>query len=266
MKLEGLIKGLQIEEDSKKNLQYHLKLGDSLFNLNELLGQELTFHFSGEIRCSFCEKIIKKTYGNGSCYPCFISLPQNDLCILKPDSCHFHKGSCRNSVWGEDNCFKAHSIYLSYTSNLKVGITREFRIKKRWLEQGATQAIKLARVQNRLQAGLVEVALKKFVSDTTNWRQLFQEQEIPKEFEQTSVKLKDHIKETFNFAHLEEEKSEKFNYPILQYPKIITPYNLEKTPCFQDKLIGLKGSYLLFEGGVFNIKKFTGFYLEMKKY
>lgn len=266
MKQEGLIKGLQIEEDSQKNIQYHLKLGDSLFNLNELLGQELRLHFSGEICCSFCEKIIKKTYSNGSCYPCFISLPQNDLCILKPESCHFHKGSCRDSVWGEDNCFKAHTIYLSYTSNLKVGITRGFRVKKRWLEQGATKAIKLARVQNRLQAGLVEVALKTFVKDTTNWRQLFQEQETTEDFEQTSLKLKDHIKKTFNFAYLEEEKAESFCYPILQYPKLINSYSLEKTPTLQDKLIGMKGSYLLFEGGVLNIKKFTGFHLEMKKY
>lgn len=264
MNPQGILKGLKIEEGDKGVLHYHLKMGEEDLVLNELLDKKITLLFSGEIRCSFCDKAIKKTYSNGSCYPCFISLPQNDFCILKPESCHFHKGSCRDSVWGENHCFQKHHIYLSYTSNLKVGITRGFRLKRRWLEQGALQAIKLASVENRLQAGLVEVALKEFVSDKTNWRKLLQQPEEPENFLETSLKLKESIREQFHFAQIANEEASSFNYPVLAYPKTTTPYNLEKTPVFEDRLIGLRGSYMLFERGAFNLKKFKGFHLAVK--
>ena len=40
------------------------------------------------------------------------------------------------------------------------------------MDQGAVQAIPLVTVPTRLDSGKVEVALKKYVTDKTNWRKM----------------------------------------------------------------------------------------------
>ncbi|MNF18467.1 hypothetical protein D3C80_2225630 [compost metagenome] len=54
------------------------------------------------------------------------------------------------------------------------------------------------------------------------------------------------------------------NYPVLQHPKKVTGLNLEKTPNFAGKLVGIKGQYLIFEDGtVFNVRSFEGYVVGM---
>jgi Na+-transporting NADH:ubiquinone oxidoreductase subunit NqrA len=48
-------------------------------------------------------------------------------------------------------------------------------------------------------------------------------------------------------------------YPINEYPQKIFSYNLDKEPLIQDKLLGIKGQYLIFENGVINLRKFSGY-------
>ena len=47
-----------------------------------------------------------------------------DLCIVKPQLCHYHKGICREPQWGEQNCMQPHIVYLANSSGVKVGITK----------------------------------------------------------------------------------------------------------------------------------------------
>ncbi len=61
------------------------------------------------------------------------------MCIMKPETCHYEQGTCREPQWGEENCMVDHFVYLSNTSSLKVGITRHTQIPTRWIDQGATQ-------------------------------------------------------------------------------------------------------------------------------
>ena len=89
---------------------------------------------------------------------------------MKPETCHFEKGTCREPEWGEKNCFIPHYVYLANTSGLKVGITRHSQIPTRWIDQGATQALPIFKVSTRLYSGLVETALARFIADKTNWR------------------------------------------------------------------------------------------------
>ena len=54
----------------------------------------------------------------------------------------------------------------------------------------------------------------------------------------------------------------ELNYPVLQYPTKVKSINLEKTPVFQKKLVGIKGQYFIFEDeSVINIRKYTGYNL-----
>lgn len=264
MLAEGFLRPASISSNEAGEAQYSLTIGEKSLFLNDFLEKEIFLEFLGATRCVFCSKPTKKSFANGSCYKCFISLPQNDLCLLKPETCHFHKGTCRNSVWGEDHCFQKHFIYLSNTSGMKVGITRHFRLKTRWLEQGASAATTLASVSTRLQAGLVELHLKKHVSDKTNWRKMLSGTPDLKGFEEASREFRGKLLETFDFAKESHEPITHFKYPVVQYPSKITSYHLDKNPKVQDTLLGLKGQYLIFASGVLNLKKFAGYQIKLE--
>ena len=60
-----------------------------------------------------------------------------------------------------------HTVYLALTSAVKVGITSSGNENTRWIDQGAWKTIKLADVPDRYTSGLIEVALKEYISDKT---------------------------------------------------------------------------------------------------
>jgi len=39
----------------------------------------------------------------------------------------------------------------------------------------------------------------------------------------------------------------------------VTALNLDKTPNIEGTLLGMKGQYLIFDTGVLNVRKFTGY-------
>ena len=50
------------------------------------------------------------------------------------------------------------------------------------------------------------------------------------------------------------------HFPVLEYPKKVSSLNLDKTPQFSGKLMGIKGQYLIFDDGtVFNVRTFEGY-------
>ena len=53
------------------------------------------------------------------------------------------------------------------------------------------------------------------------------------------------------------------SYPVSSYPEKISSYNLDKEAVIEDKLLGIKGQYLIFEGGVINLRKFSGYEIEL---
>ena len=60
---------------------------------------------------------------------------------MKPETCHYHLGTCREDDFAHSVCFQPHIVYLANSSALKVGITRVSHMPGRWLDQGATQAL-----------------------------------------------------------------------------------------------------------------------------
>jgi len=250
-------------------IQYAFALDDgSELSVNHLINKEVEFIFDGNIRCAACNRQTKKSFNQGYCYPCFKSLARCDMCIMKPETCHHDLGTCREPEWAETHCMQAHYVYLSNASGLKVGITRQDQLPTRWIDQGAVQAIPLYKVSTRYQAGLIEVCLGTELKDKTNWRGVlkgdvdFLDMETLRDQVQAkfaiqvaeiSKKFGIHSCETLN------ENALHFNYPVEQYPTKITSYNLDKQAIFSDKLLGIKGQYLIFENGVINIRKYGAY-------
>jgi len=264
MKLEGNLSKLLITCDKEGAAQYSLKLGDKEETLNDKLGQKITLTFQGAINCVTCQAPLKKTYNNGSCYKCFITLAQNDHCIFKPETCHFHLGTCRQTVWGEKNCFREHCLYLSNSSQLKVGITKYYKRINRWLDQGASQGIVLATVKNRIQSGLLEVFLKDFLQDKTNWRKMLQGKPELLDLKEIAKEYKNKICQEFNFAKISEDEPVSLSYPVEKYPEKVSSYSFDKQPKIEDCLMGIKGQYLILEKGVINLKKFSGYFVSIE--
>ena len=151
-------------------VDYQLSVGDALVNMNSLIGHNINMQFDGLINCIACGRKTSKSFNQGYCYPCMRSLAQCDSCIVKPELCHFAAGTCREPEWGLQHCMRDHYVYLANSSGLKVGITRGTQIPTRWMDQGASQALPIFRVKDRLTSGLVEVILKAHVADKTSWQ------------------------------------------------------------------------------------------------
>jgi hypothetical protein len=67
-------------------------------------------------------------------------------------------GECRASQAVKDQCSDSKSsVYLAaFGMNLKVGVSSKDRLLKRWVEQGADQAVEVARVTSGKMARIVE--------------------------------------------------------------------------------------------------------------
>ena len=131
-------------------------MGDNEIHMNPLIGNKVSLQFDGQINCMHSGEKIKKSYGQGYSYKSFIKLPQCDTCIVKPELCHFDKGTCRDESWGKANCFIDHIVYISNSSGPKIGITRNTQVPTRWIDQGAIEAIPVMRVSDRKTSGVVE--------------------------------------------------------------------------------------------------------------
>jgi hypothetical protein len=264
----------------KLTVTYQLPVGDSLLSLNELMGKKLTLEYQGAINCCHCGRKTKKSFSQGFCYPCFKKLPQCDTCIMSPEKCHYHLGTCRDSEWGDTFCMTDHVVYLANSSGIKVGITRATQIPTRWIDQGATQALPIMRVSTRQQSGLVETIFKEFVNDRTNWRAMLKGAAEPLDLKASAIDLLDMnrsrieaLQEQFGIQAItplvhsggsdpevvSDAKIVEIQYPVEQYPAKVTSMSFDKMPLIEGVLQGVKGQYLILDTGVINIRKHTSY-------
>jgi hypothetical protein len=237
---------------------YRLPVGDGSIAINPLLGQPVRFRHTGRILCIHCGKPTKTSFSQGYCFPCSQSLAQCDMCIVRPETCHFHLGTCREPAWGEAHCMIDHTVYLANSSGLKVGITRSHQMRTRWMDQGAIQALPIARVRNRRDSGLVETALARHVPDKTNWRAMLKGDAEPIDLKAQRDALFAAWGADLPGERVHEEEI-RIAYPVLRYPAKISSFNLDKNPEVQGTLLGVKGQYLLFDTGVINMRKYAGY-------
>jgi len=268
----GVLKKMRAQLD--EHVQYRLPVGDELIDLNPFINKPITLKHTGNIYCCSCGKKTKKSYSQGHCFVCMKKLASCDMCIMKPETCHFDQGTCREPDWAMDNCMVDHYVYLSNTSSLKVGITRHTQIPTRWIDQGATQGLPIYKVKTRQISGLVEVELAKHIADKTNWRTLLKGNAEPmalaEQFEQLRPLVADRIaeiKQQFGEDAVQEVDSDitDIRYPVEQFPVKITSHNFDKEPVVQGVLQGIKGQYLILDTGVINIRKFTSYEVEVSE-
>ena len=254
-------------------VQYALRLGEHEIPMNQYLGQRLELHYSGAINCMHCGRKTAKSFNQGYCYPCFKRLAQCDSCIMSPEKCHYAAGTCREPEWGEQHCMIDHFVYLSNTSGLKVGITRGSQVPTRWMDQGATQAQAIFRVDTRLHSGLVETVFKQHIADKTNWQAMLKGEAEAVDLEGARVRLLaecageiDALQQRFGLQAitvLEGQPQTLIRYPVLEYPKKVSSFNLDKVPSAGGILLGIKGQYLIFDAGVINMRKYGGYQLSL---
>ncbi len=267
----GLVRKMHTRLDAP--VAYDLPLGDTLVPMNELIGSELELRYSGLINCVHCGRKTNKSFSQGYCYPCFRDLAQCDTCIVSPQKCHYHLGTCRQPEWGEENCMTDHFVYLANSSGVKVGITRGSQVPTRWMDQGAIQALPVFRVSSRLQSGLLEVVFGQHISDKTNWRTMLKGEvgsidlaaERDRLVEQCAAEIEalqnEHGLQSIQL--LEDAEQVEISYPVREYPVKISSFNLDKEPVVSGKLMGIKGQYLIFDGGVINMRKYGGYELSL---
>jgi hypothetical protein len=256
-------------------VEYTALLGDDQVELNQYLGRKLRLEFSGSIHCIHCGRKTAKSFNQGYCYPCFKRLAQCDSCIVSPEKCHYAAGTCREPEWGEQHCMIDHIVYLANTSGLKVGITRGSQVPTRWMDQGATQALPIFRVDTRMHSGMVEMVFKRHMADKTNWQAMLRGDAQPCDLEQARLQLlatcADEIaalQQQFGLqaiSVLEAQQQTLISYPVLEYPAKVTSFNLDKSPCAGGTLLGIKGQYLIFDAGVINMRKYGGYELSLSR-
>lgn len=233
---------------------------DKHYLLNTIIGKEVQITHSTKKECIACRKEIKKTFGQGFCFPCFQNSPENSECILRPELCQGHLGKGRDPEWEQKHHNKPHVVYVAQTEGVKVGVTRKDQIPTRWVDQGASRAIVIAEFPYRQLAGKMEIALKSKWSDRTNWRKMLTNQPPEWDFSELYRRIQSEAKSGFNEYLISEDPVLQLNYPVKNYPQKVSSLNLDKTPSIRQKLVGIRGQYFIFESGlVLNIRKFAGY-------
>lgn len=256
MTYNGVLKKMQTELGNPIN--YYLVFKESFLHFNQLIGQEIQLHFTG-YECLSCHQ-PKKVFRQGFCYDCFMSSPAVGDWIMRPELSTAHLNQEDRDLEYEKRVqLQPHIVYLAVSSDVKVGVTRKTQVPTRWIDQGASQAITLVEVPNRYLAGITEVALKDHFVDKTAWQKMLKNDIISADLQAIRNTAIDYLPaEVKQYVDTTSEALD-LNYPVENYPLKVKSLNLEKTPLFTEKLIGVKGQYLLFaDGTVFNVRSNEG--------
>ena len=269
----GVIRKMVVE--ATEPVSYWLPMGEERLDVQPLLGSQISLEFTGRIYCIECGRKTTKSFNQGYCFPCLRSLAACDMCIVKPELCHYDQGTCREPAWGESHCMRPHVVYLANSSGLKVGITRASQVPTRWIDQGAVQALPLYEVDSRLQSGWLEVALKRYISDRTDWRAMLKGDpsqldllvkrdrllgEASADLAQCQLKIG-----SASMRLVEGAQEARFKYPVLVYPEKIKAHNFDKKARVEGCLQGVKGQYMILDTGVLNIRKFAGYEVDLQR-
>ena len=257
MNYEGVLTKMKTELG--ETVQYYLIFEHDFLNVNQLLGKRIGINFL-RYRCLNCDR-QKKIFRNGVCYNCLMTLPEMGDWVMRPElsKAHLHEED-RDLAYERWAQLQPHVVYLANSSNVKVGVTKKSQIPTRWIDQGAHEAIEVVEVPNRYLAGITEVALKKHISDKTNWRQMLTNNLKDLDLVEIKEQLKDYIPKEVKEYYLGNSKELEISFPVLEYPAKIKSLILKKTPYYEGLLKGIKGQYLIFEDGMaFNVRNHEGY-------
>ena len=257
MNYQGVLKKMPTE--NLETIQYYLELGTDFLNMNQLLNKTITISFV-KYECLNCH-LEKEIYRQGFCKSCFFDIPSAGDWIMRPELSTAHLGiEDRDLAYEKEVQLKPHIVYLAYSSNVKVGVTRKQQVPTRWIDQGAVKAIEFVEVPNRYLAGVTEVALKAHVADKTNWRAMLQSVDADVDLAAIKLQLASFMPDEVKQYFVENDtKVTTLNFPVIKVPEKVKSLSLKKTPHYSGVLKGIKGQYLIFEDNtVFNIRANEG--------
>ena len=259
---EGTLTKMQTEMGHP--IQYYLIFDTNFLNVNQLINRTIQIQHKG-YQCLHCKK-AKKIFRQGFCYDCFSTIPAAADWIMKPELSKAHLDIEDRDLEDEKRVqLQPHVVYLALSSEVKVGVTRKTQVPTRWIDQGAVEALPILETPNRYLAGVAEVALKNHFVDKTNWQKMLKNEVSHADLLAEKQKLQAWLPTEVMPYFLPENQEYKLEYPVLRYPLKVTSLNLEKTPDFTGKVIGIKGQYLLFEDGtVFNVRTFEGYVVSIR--
>ncbi len=233
--------------------------------MNQFIGSTLKISFKGLINCVVTGRRINKTYGEGMCYDAWKNSPMAVESIIRPELSRIHEGiALRDEQWERKNHLQPHYVYLAKTGGIKVGVTRSTNLPFRWIDQGAVEGLVIAETPYRQAAGLIEIALKNYISDKTNWRKMLTNDLVSDKLEDVREDLIKKIPEDLKRFVVHKQKL-KINFPVKDYPLKVKSMKLDKIHVIEMKLMGIKGQYLIFDqGNVINLRSHSGFHIELK--
>ncbi len=240
-------------------IRYYLHNGSEEIYMNDLIGKRISIKYLHQINCVSCGKITRQSYMNGHCYNCFMTLPECDPGIFNPEEDKAHLGIARDMESAKKFSLVDHYVYLAYTGEVKVGVANMNNIPTRWIDQGAVVAIKFAKTPNRNLAGQIEVEMKKYLADKTNWRRMLM-------FSQADVNLVEYKKQNLeklpDYLRIYESFDDSITELYYPYKTVanLRSVSLEKTDSVEGVLVGIKAQYLIFENGTaLNVRTHSGY-------
>ncbi len=264
MQYEGNINKMRTELANP--VKYFLPIGENEIEMNELIGKEIKMNFAGQINCIKCGKRTKTSFHQGFCFKCLQTAPEASESVIRPELSKSQFGIARDLEWAKKHDLADHIVYLAVSSDVKVGVTRISQIPTRWIDQGASFAVKLATTPNRHIAGVMEVFLKKYYTDKTNWRAMLKNEvaeniDLQNEKQKVIQLLPAELRKYIN----PDNETTIIEYPVQQFPQKIKSIGFDKMPIIEGVLQGIKGQYLIFENDiVLNIRKHNGYYLQIR--
>lgn len=244
MHFQGVVKKMVTE--LSRPINYFIEFEDNFIHLNQFIDKLFKFECTG-YSCLSCSE-SPNLYRQGFCKSCFFESPLAGDWIMRPELSKAHLNIADRDLDYEKKIqLQPHVVYLSNTGRIKVGVTRKSQIPYRWIDQGAHEAVELLQTPNRFLAGEAEVALKKYMSDKTNWRSM-----LKNERDSSNIKSsKDHAKNFIpsNLLHYFIDASNvlSIDFPVVEYPDNPKSIKLNKGSYFSGILKGVKGQYLIFE-------------------
>ena len=254
----------KMETQLLDTVQYKLVSDEHTVEMNLLIGKKISLQSTGKFRCQSCRNFVKKLFAQGFCYNCFTSAADASPCIINPELCEGHLGKGRDIEWEKSHHVQPHFVYLAVASAVKVGVTRSTQIPTRWIDQGASYAIKIAETPYRQLAGQIEVALKECFTDKTSWQAMLKNEIGDFDLVSEKWQLESILPADLAAYMTDDDDITEINYPVLEFPKKVNSISFDKTPLIEGTLIGIKGQYLILDGGrVLNVRKHDGYYVEL---
>ena len=245
-------------------IRYFLDLESDFIEMNQCIDHQISIKYNGQ-ECLNCNK-ERSIFRMGYCKKCFFESPATGDWIIRPELSNAHKGiEDRDLEYEKKMQIQPHIVYLSLTSQLKIGVTRKNQLYTRWIDQGAYEAIKLLELPNRYLAGVAEVHFKKIFSDRTYSNKMLQNNFENIDWDIERERALNYLPSNYKKYIVEEIKTTRFNFPVLKIPTKVRRLKLEKENIYKGLLKGIKGQYLIFEDNtVFGVRAHEGTKVEIK--